>query len=447
MERVNRDNIAAIATPRGRGGIAVIRVSGNNLVDFSSELANRNLIPRQAHLVTFRNAVGEPIDHGLAIYFPGPASFTGEDVLELHGHGNPVVMQMLLERCLELGARLARPGEFSERAFLNGQLDLVQAEALADLINATTKSAAKSALHSLRGNFSHAINEITSRVKYLRCQIEATLDFPDEENIYFSSGKIKELIREISESVDSVFSSARSGNLLRSGLNVVLIGQPNVGKSTLLNCLAEDDLAIVTSTPGTTRDALRNTIQIHGVPIHIIDTAGLRETDDPIEKLGIKRTWQEIQRADIALLLIDAQVGITREDELIQAQLPESIIRINVVNKIDLITTKDKACSFPVENQIVVSAKQGYGIDDLKKELLRLAGWQDSEDVFMARERHLSALRVVRSHLDIASQQHDQAELAAEELRLAHLSLQTITGEYTTEELLGEIFSKFCIGK
>jgi tRNA modification GTPase len=447
VARPSSDRIAAAATPAGRGGVGVVRVSGPALADFAEQITGRSLPPRHAALVTFRDAQGEPIDQGLAIYFPAPASFTGEDVLELQGHGSPVVLQMLLARCGELGARLARPGEFSERAFLNGRMDLAQAEAVADLIDAATTSAAKSALRSLQGDFSRAIGALTDELVALRSLTEATLDFPDEEVDFLQASDAFGRLAKVSTALEAVLGRARRGKLLRSGLHVVLVGQPNVGKSSLLNCLAGDDLAIVTPIPGTTRDALKSTIQIHGIPLHIIDTAGLRQTDDEVEQLGIERTWREIERADLVLLLVDACNGVSAEDCEILAQLPPELARLTVFNKIDLVGGQPQRRETAAGIEVALSVKLVQGLDLLEEELLRIAGWQDDEGVFMARERHLQALLAARTHIAAAASLANQLELFAEELRLAHRALQTITGEYTSDDLLGAIFSKFCIGK
>lgn len=445
------ETIAALATPAGRGGIGIVRVSGGDLSALAKNLTERRLgdqlKPRQAHLVTFRDGHGDAIDQGIALYFPAPNSFTGEDVLELQGHGSPVVMRMLLARCLELGARMARPGEFSERAFLNGRMDLAQAEAVADLIDAATSSAAKSAIRSLQGDFSRAIGELAGELIALRTLTEATLDFPDEEVDFLNAADAFNRLGTVVAKLDAVRARARRGNLLRGGLHVVLIGQPNVGKSSLLNRLAGDDLAIVTAIAGTTRDALKSTIQIHGIPLHVIDTAGLRETDDEVEKLGIERTWREIERADIAVLLVDPEHGLSVENKAILARLPDELKRLTVINKIDLVGSPPRREQTSADVRIHLSAKQGLGIDLLEQELLAFAGWQDDEDVFIARQRHLDALTRARQHLEQAQRHVRQLELFAEEIRLAHRALQEITGEYSADDLLGAIFSSFCIGK
>ena len=449
------DTIAAIATAPGRGGVGVIRVSGSALLPFAFALTGRMPQPRYATLADFRAADGSAIDSGLLLYFPGPNSFTGEDVLELQGHGGPVVMQMLLARCLDLGARLAEPGEFSRRAFLNGKMDLAQAEAVADLIDAATASAARSAVRSLQGEFSRAIGGLNDELINLRMLVEATLDFPDEDIDFLKAADAFGRLDRLQHKLAAVFDRAGQGKLLQSGLHVVLAGQPNVGKSSLLNRLAGDDLAIVTPIAGTTRDALRSTIQIEGIPLHIIDTAGLRDTDDVVEKIGIARSWQEIERSDVVLLLVDARTGVTDADRDILARLPERLQRITVYNKIDLAgrapERHDEHDAHGDAVAISLSAKANQGIELLRAELLRIAGWHQAEDVFIARERHLRALAAAADHVAAARAvvegRFPALELFAEELRLAQQSLGEITGEFTADDLLGVIFSRFCIGK
>ena len=448
---MKQDTIAAIATAPGRGGVGVIRISGSNLLPFAFALTGKTPKARYATLADFRAADGAAIDSGLLLYFPAPHSFTGEDVLELQGHGGPVVMQMLLARCLDLGARLAEPGEFSRRAFLNGKMDLAQAEAVADLIDAATASAARSAVRSLQGEFSRAIGELNAELINLRMLVEATLDFPEEEIDFLKAadafGRLERLQRKLAE----IFDRAGQGKLLQSGLHVVLVGQPNVGKSSLLNRLAGDELAIVTPIAGTTRDALRSTIQIAGIPLHIIDTAGLRDTDDEVERIGIARTWQEIERADVVLLLVDARAGIGDADRAILARMPERLQRITVHNKIDLLAQAPERHPESDGIAISLSAKANLGIDLLRQELLRIAGWHQTEDVFIARERHLRALASAQGHVAaaraIVESGFPALELFAEELRLAQQALGEITGEFTADDLLGVIFSRFCIGK
>ncbi len=441
------DTIAAIATAPGRGGIGVIRVSGAGLPAFAAALAGKQPAPRVATLADFRAADGSLIDSGLLLYFPAPHSFTGEDVLELQGHGGPVVLQMLLARCLDLGARLAEPGEFTRRAFLNGKLDLAQAEAVVDLIDAATTAAAKSAVRSLHGEFSNEINALLSQLIELRALVEATLDFPDEEVDFLEAADAFGRLDRLRQRLAAVFDRARQGRLLQGGLHVVLAGQPNVGKSSLLNRLAGDELAIVTPVAGTTRDVVRGTLQIEGIPLHVIDTAGLRETDDEVEKIGIARTWREIERADVLILLVDARSGVGEAERAILAQLPAGLARITVYNKIDLAERTAERHDEADGVAVSLSAKNGAGIDLLRAELLRIAGWHPAEDVFIARERHLRALGSAGEHIDAAQAQLPQLELFAEELRLAQRALAEITGEFSADDLLGEIFGRFCIGK
>ncbi len=445
------DAIAAIATAPGRGGIGVVRISGSGLLPLAAALSGKTPKARYATLADFKAADGSVIDSGLLLYFPAPHSFTGEDVLELQGHGGPVVMQMLLARCLDLGARLAEPGEFSRRAFLNGKLDLAQAEAVADLIDAATASAARSAVRSLQGEFSRAVHGLTDELINLRMLVEATLDFPEEEIDFLQAADAFGRLDRLQARLAEIFDRAGQGRLLQSGLHVVLAGQPNVGKSSLLNRLAGDELAIVTPIAGTTRDALKSSIQIEGIPLHIIDTAGLRETEDAVEKIGIERTWREIERADVVLLLVDARAGVTEADRAIVDRLPARLQRITVRNKIDLAGAAPARHEDDGEAVVSLSAKGGEGIDLLRRELLRVAGWHQAEDVFIARERHLRALAAARGHVDAAravvSGPLPALELFAEELRLAQQALGEITGEFTADDLLGVIFSRFCIGK
>ena len=445
------DTIAAIATAPGRGGVGVIRISGSNLLPFAFALSGKTPKPRYATLADFKAADGATLDSGLLLFFPGPHSFTGEDVLELQGHGGPVVMQMLLARCLDLGARLAEPGEFSRRAFLNGKLDLAQAEAVADLIDAATTSAARSAVRSLQGEFSKAIHGLTDELINLRMLVEATLDFPEEDIDFLKAANAFGRLENLQTRLAEIFDRAGQGKLLQSGLHVVLVGQPNVGKSSLLNRLAGDELAIVTAIAGTTRDALRSTIQIEGIPLHIIDTAGLRETDDEVEKIGIERTWREIERADVVLLLVDAREGVSTVDRKILAKLPTPLRQITVYNKIDLAGRAPERHDEGDGVAISLSAKANQGIELLRQELLSIAGWHQAEDVFIARERHLRALAEAQERIAAARErvegEHPALELFAEELRLAQQALGQITGEFTADDLLGVIFSRFCIGK
>ncbi|MDS4015152.1 MAG: tRNA uridine-5-carboxymethylaminomethyl(34) synthesis GTPase MnmE [Candidatus Accumulibacter sp.] len=439
--------MAAIATPAGRGGIGIVRISGGELGALAAALSGKQPAPRRAVVADFKAADGSVIDRGLLLHFPAPHSFTGEDVLELHAHGGPVVVHMLLGRCLELGARMAEPGEFTRRAFLNGKIDLAQAEAVIDLIDAETQAAARSAVRSLQGEFSREIQGLLDELIALRVLVEATLDFPDEEIDFLTAGDALGRLARLDERLRRVFSRARQGRLLRGGLQVVLAGQPNVGKSSLLNRLAGDELAIVTPHPGTTRDLVRGTLHVEGIPLHVIDTAGLRETSDQVEKIGIERSWRELERADVVVHLVDANFGVGEEDRAIADRLPVGPARITVENKIDLAQRPAARGETGSGVLIALSAKTGEGIELLRHELLNLAGWQPAEGVFTARERHLSALNETATHLAEARALSNRLELFAEELRLAQSALATITGGFSSDELLGEIFSRFCIGK
>ena len=444
----DKDTIAAIATAAGRSGIGVVRISGPRLDRIIHEIIGRPLLPRHAVLADFRAARGEIIDQGLALFFPAPHSYTGEDVLELQGHGGPVVLREILKRCLELGARPARPGEFTERAYLNDKLDLAQAESVADLIDAATTQAAKSALRSLQGAFSQRIEALARAVIELRALVEATLDFPDEEIDFLKKADAEGKLASARAQLDEVLSASQQGSLLREGIHVVLAGQPNVGKSSLLNRLAGEELAIVTEIPGTTRDAIRQSINLDGIPAHLIDTAGLRESDNPVEKIGIARTWAAIEKADLVLMMQDATQGESAADRAIVAQLPRDLPRITVMNKIDLAGRAPALEKTAHETRVWLSAKTGAGIDPLRHAILEIVGWRaDGEGLFMARERHVQALEQAAAHLGRAGELGSKLELFAEELRLAQEALGLITGEYTPDDLLGEIFGRFCIGK
>lgn len=457
------DTIAAIATPPGRGGIGVVRVSGPRARAVAAGIVRRELAPRVATVAAFAGASGETLDQGLAIWFPAPRSYTGEDVLELHGHGGPAVLRLLLARCLELGARLARPGEFTQRAFLDGKLDLAQAEGVADLIEAATATAARAAARSLVGAFSREVDALADALVELRTLTEATLDFPDEDVDFLRAADARGRLAGVRERLAAVLARAVQGALLREGLTAVLVGRPNVGKSSLLNRLAGDAVAIVTAIPGTTRDALHSQIEIRGIPLTVVDTAGLRPTDDPLETLGIERTWAAVARADLALALVDAAAGddVTAADAEILAQLPAALPRLVVHNKIDLAGIAPRiepAAAAPVApaagaaREVYLSAKTGEGVALLEDAILDLAGaHEDMEGTFLARERHLEALREASARLAAAAEQLAAAkpalELFAEELRAAHTALGTITGEFTADDLLGAIFARFCIGK
>ncbi|KWA80285.1 tRNA modification GTPase TrmE [Burkholderia ubonensis] len=464
MLATDSDPIVAIATAAGRGGIGVVRVSFGRRGEAAAlplidALCGQRLAPRHASYVPFLDEHGAPLDRGIALYFPAPHSYTGEHVLELQGHGGPIVMQLLLQRCLDagrgFGLRLAEPGEFTRRAFLNDKLDLAQAEAVADLIEASTEAAARSAGRSLDGAFSRQIHALVDDVITLRMLVEATLDFPEEEIDFLEAADARGKLARIREQLAHVLGDARQGALLREGLSVVLAGQPNVGKSSLLNALAGAELAIVTPIAGTTRDKVAQTIQVEGIPLHIIDTAGLRETEDEVERIGIARTWSEIERADVVLHLLDARGGMTADDEAIAARFPAGVPVVRVLNKTDL-TGAPASVAHPAAQgdltEVHLSAKRGDGIDLLRGELLRIAGWQaGAEGVYLARERHLIALRAAQEHLaqaaDHAAQRAQSLDLFAEELRLAQEQLNSITGEFTSDDLLGVIFSRFCIGK
>ena len=440
----NPETIAAIATAPGRAGIGVVRLSGTSLADLAEILCGKTLSARVASLCDFRDQTGIAIDQGLALFFPAPYSYTGEDVLELQGHGGPVVLQQLLKRCLALGARVAAPGEFSKRAYLNGKMDLAQAEAVADLIDAATEQAVRCAQRSLHGEFSAEIQNVARLLVELRALTEATLDFPEEEIDTGTRDDQTNRLRAIQEKLHALLQSASQGSLLREGALVVLAGQPNAGKSSLLNRLAGEEVAIVTEIPGTTRDAIRQSINLQGVPLHVIDTAGLRDSDDPVEKIGIARTWAAIEKADLAILVIDATLGETKEDRAILSRLPPGLRCLHAYNKSDLAGQASGRSG----DTVTLSAKTGEGMDALRAAIAEAIGWQgDSEGVFMARARHLDAMRLAEAGLQQAATQLLRQELFAEELRRAHEALMSITGEITSDDLLGEIFSRFCIGK
>jgi tRNA modification GTPase len=451
-----RDPIVAIATAPGRGAVGIVRASGPDLQPLITAVCGRPLAPRVATYGPFRGGQAEVIDQGLAIHFPAPHSYTGEDVLELQAHGGPVVLQLLLARCLQAlpGARLADPGEFTQRAYLNDKLDLAQAEAVADLIDASTEAAARSAGRSLTGVFSAEVEGLVQRLVRLRLLVEATLDFPEEEIDFLEQADARGQLDAIDAAVQSTLARARQGALLREGLRVVLAGQPNVGKSSLLNALAGAELAIVTPIPGTTRDRVSETIQIEGVPLHVIDTAGLRgehETGDEIERIGIGRSWQAIAEADAVIFLHDltraGEPAYEAAEQAIAARLPAGLPLLQVFNKVDAVP----AAVLP-DTAIGLSARTGAGLDRLRHALLEQAGWQSTPDgLFIARARHVDALQRTLAHLQQA-QTHARArdgalDLLAEDLRQAHDALGEITGAMTADELLGQIFSRFCIGK
>ncbi len=469
----HHDPIAAIATAPGRGAVGIVRVSGKGLGVLVEAVCGRTLRPREATYLPFRDAVGQPIDQGLALFFPAPRSYTGEDVLELQAHGGPVVLQLLLARCLEAGAqahpatgqpalpglRVAQPGEFTERAFLNDKIDLAQAEAIADLIDASTTAAARSASRSLTGAFSHEIHALRDALIHLRMLVEATLDFPEEEIDFLRKADARGQLSNLKQTLSQVMQRARQGALLREGIKVVIAGQPNAGKSSLLNALAGAELAIVTPIAGTTRDKVQQTIQIEGVPLHIIDTAGLRDSDDEVERIGIARAWDEIAGADAVLFLHDLArrdaMDYRAADAVIEStlaeKLPSSVPVIDVWNKVDCVPGAAQPASAG-RAAVHLSARTGEGLDALRRILLEVAGWQSApEGVYIARARHVQALRTVQQHLEEAAAQLDALgpalDLLAEELRLAQNALSSITGEFSSDDLLGVIFSSFCIGK
>ncbi len=465
----HHDPIVAIATAPGRGAVGIVRVSGKALAPFVRQLLGRDLPPRQASYLPFPDAQGAPLDHGLALFFPGPHSYTGEDVLELQAHGGPVVLQLLLQRCLQVaqtpqtdgaallpGLRLAEPGEFTQRAFFNDKIDLAQAEAIADLIDASTAAAARSASRSLSGAFSQEIATLRDALIHLRMLVEATLDFPEEEIDFLQKADAWGQLERLQTQLAQVLTRTQQGALLREGIKVVIAGQPNAGKSSLLNALAGAELAIVTPIAGTTRDKVQETIQINGVPLHVIDTAGLRESEDEVERIGIERAWAEIAQADAVLFLHD----LTRVDtpeyraadadiaRVLEQKLPQNVAVLHIWNKEDIATPATVAA----HPGLHLSAKHGQGLDALRQQLLEIAGWQaGAEGLYIARARHVEALQATRAHLE---QAHDQLhapdpalDLLAEDLRLAHNHLGAITGEFTSDDLLGVIFSSFCIGK
>lgn len=441
------DTITARATPLGKGSVAIVRISGPQVKNIMSELLTCQLIPRSAMYLPFFAQDGTIIDKGLAIFFSQPHSFTGEDVLELQGHGGPIVVDLLLERILQLGARLARPGEFSERAFLNGKMDLAQAEAVADLIDASSKQAARSALRSLQGEFSNEINALNEKIIRLRMYVEAAIDFTDEEINFLSDAKIVMQLQELLDILKTIRSKAKQGSFLRDGISAVIVGEPNVGKSSLLNCLSGKDIAIVTDIPGTTRDVLRDFILLDDMPIHIIDTAGLRESDDIVEQEGIRRAHREIEQADLILYMLDATRSVPASFPPLTMNCPKIFIR----NKIDLLNEAPSLRTDKEITTISLSAKANQGIDLLKQHIKHLVGFQSNvEGVYLARRRHLDALTRAEEHIEHSLAQLTSTkagELAAEDLRLAQQALSEITGEFTTDDLLGRIFSSFCIGK
>ncbi len=444
------DTIAAIATPPGRGGVGIVRLSGPLSAAIADAVCGDLPAPRRAALRRFHAGDGQILDEGIALYFPAPHSFTGEDVLELHGHGGPVVMDLLLARVLELGARPARPGEFSERAFLNDKLDLAQAEAIADLIASTTAEAARAAVRSLEGEFSRCIRELVEALIELRIYVEAAIDFPEEEIDFLADNLIAEQLSALREQLSALQAMAGQGRLLRDGMTVVIAGRPNAGKSSLLNHLAGREAAIVTDIPGTTRDVLREQIAIDGMPLHIIDTAGLRDSEDVVEREGVRRAWAEMATADRILLLVDDRQGLTAEDQALRSRLPAETGVTVIYNKIDLTDREPMLRPTDWGHELWLSAKTGAGLGLLHEHLKDCMGYHGGEGTLMARRRHLEALERAAAALALADEQltvFRAGELAAEELRQAQNALGEITGEFTSEDLLGRIFSGFCIGK
>ncbi len=462
------DPIVAIATAPGRGAVGIVRVSGASVQPVVAALCGKALQPRLATYLPLRDADGTPIDHGLAIHFPAPHSYTGEDVLELQAHGGPVVLQLLLARCLQagqaMGLRVANPGEFTERAFLNDKIDLAQAEAVADLIDASTEAAARSASRSLAGEFSRQVHSLRDALVHLRMLVEATLDFPEEEIDHLQRGNAHGQLQTLVDSTAQLLHKTTQGALLREGIKVVIAGQPNAGKSSLLNALAGAELAIVTPIAGTTRDKVQQTIQIDGVPLHIIDTAGLRDSTDVVEQIGIARAWDEISAADAVLHLHDLAATLDAStaaqtiaaDATLAVTIAQKIARsipvVQIWNKLDTVPSAAATQLVAHADSIAISAKTGQGIDALRQKLLAIAGWQSApEGVFIARARHVQAIEKVQAHLVLAADhlaaQAQHLDLLAEELRLAQNALGSITGEFSADDLLGEIFSRFCIGK
>lgn len=455
MQTSYQDTIAAIATPPGKGGVGIVRVSGPQAQEIGHRLLGKSdLKPRYAHYGSFYEASDDgprSLDQGIALYFPGPNSFTGEDVLELQGHGGPIILDCLLREVIKAGARIARPGEFSERAFLNNKIDLAQAEAIADLIDSASEQAARQAVRSLEGEFSKEINQLVEAITQLRIYVEAAIDFPEEEIDFISDGRVASELSAIKQNLERVFASAKQGSILREGMTVVIAGRPNAGKSSLLNALAGRESAIVTNIAGTTRDVLRENILIDGMPLHIIDTAGLRDSEDLVEQEGIKRAWTEIANADRILLVIDSQT-VEAESDAIPSELQPFIDqqKLSIIyNKCDL-SGHQVAIDNSEISRIYLSAKHAKGIDLLREHLKSCVGYNDGDTPFIARRRHIEALNLGREHIHAGEQQllnYNAGELLAEELRIAQQALAEITGEFSSDDLLGRIFSSFCIGK
>jgi tRNA modification GTPase len=444
---MSHDTIVASATPPGRGGVGIIRLSGPRAYAIAMNInGNKELKPRVATFCSFYSET--LIDQGLMLYFKNPHSFTGEEVIEIQAHGSPIILDMLVKSCIQAGARMARPGEFSERAFLNNKIDLTQAEAIADLIQASSQTAARMALNSLQGEFSNKINQLNEQIVNLRLYVEAAIDFPDEEIDFLSEGKVAKLLKRILDELDAIRSQANQGVMLREGLSLVIAGRPNAGKSTLINRLAQREVAIVTEIAGTTRDVMREHILLDDIPLHIVDTAGLRESTDVVEKEGIKRAWQELKKADCVLLVVDINNPDQHHllNKEVKVALPDEVPIITVFNKIDTVGHSAEI----QDHTVYLSAKSGEGMDNLKHIIKHVVGYQPNEGRFLARRRHLQALDDAKKIITMGQKQlseHCAGELLAEDLRVAHRVLGEITGEFTSDDLLGRIFSSFCIGK
>jgi len=443
--------IVAVSTAAGAGGIGVVRLSGTKALEIAQGLCSRKIIPRYAGFHSFIHSDTTTIDQGIVLYFPAPNSFTGEDIIEFQAHGSPIVLQKIVNICVEKGAIVAEPGEFTKRAYLNNKIDLMQAEAVIDLINASTETAAKSAINSLSGKFSIIINDLLKNLIELRMYVEACLDFPEEEIDFITQGNVSDKINKLHITIEDIIKSAQQGKLLREGIDIVLVGQPNVGKSSLLNQLLGEERAIVTDIAGTTRDSISTQILLRGIPVHIVDTAGLRETDDLVEIMGIKKTWQSLEKAHIALFLVEAGKGITQYEKTILERLPSDTRKIWIFNKIDLLKYKSKSVETSDGTYVYMSAKTGDGIELLIDQIFDSTAIRsnidDNQNIFMARNRHLQALGKVKIALTNAALNIDAAEIVAEELTQAQQALSSITGEFSSDDLLGEIFSQFCIGK
>ena len=445
------NTIAAISTAGGVGGIGIVRLSGPEALAIAKTICSGQIVPREAGFHNFYNADQEIVDQGVILFFPNPKSFTGEDVIEFQGHGGQTVLNAVLNLCIDKGARLAEPGEFTRRAYLNNKMDLAQAESVIDVINATTIEAVKSAAQSLSGKFSIKINGLLKKLIELRVFVEACLDFPEEEIDFIEQGNVIDRLNNIAAEVDQILLVARHGQLLKEGANVVLIGQPNVGKSSLLNQLVGEEKAIVTDVPGTTRDPIASNISIHGIPLNVFDTAGLRATDDQVELLGISKTWESIKGSHIAMVLVDATKGAGNYEKDIISRLPKNIEILWIYNKIDLTDDKPKAVEHNQNKSIYISAKLDLGIDLLREALYEIltggSAYNNNETIYTARSRHIDALNAVKASIIMGLAQKDSSELLAEELMLAQNALSSITGEFSSDDLLGKIFSEFCIGK